>query len=240
MNKDQRKKKVLDIILKTHIDMAEPVGSKYISNILGLSSATIRNIMSELEDDGYIIQPHVSAGRIPTERAYRHYVNSLIEAWESNIEEIRRINRELLLKYNTYTDLIDHASYTVSRLTHYTAFVVYPMDHIHMDGTSNIMEQPEFSDPKNLKKILKTLDNRERLLEVMNSYLSSGTLKIHIGRENSLDGFEECSVITACYKSRNRVVGGVGIIGPIRMKYRRVVPLVRHLADSISRVLERA
>lgn len=239
MNSDIRKKKILDIILRSHIDQAEPIGSRYISEIMGLSSATIRHIMCELDDEGYLRQPHTSAGRVPTERAYRSYVNSLIDIWENNVQEIRQINQELFLRYQKYNELIERTSYTISKLTHYTSFVVYPKDHIYLDGACYMLDQPEFYSLQKIRKILKILDEKEKFLDLINSYLSTGTLKIHIGRENSLDGFESCSIITASYRIKNRVVGGVGIMGPIRMKYKRIVPVVKYLADSISRMLNR-
>ncbi|MDD5440557.1 MAG: hypothetical protein PHS37_10275 [Candidatus Omnitrophica bacterium] len=237
---DIRKKKVLEIILKAHIDHAEPVSSKYVSQLIGLSSATIRSLMTEMEGEGYLVQPHTSAGRIPTERAYRDYVNTLLDTWESNIEEIKRLNDELFRRYQRYNELVAHISYSIARLTHYMAFSVYPMDHLYLDGASYILEQPEFDNMRAIKKILNTLEEKEKMLERIGVYLAAGALKIHIGHENAIDGFEACSVVTASYKVRNKVVGGVGIIGPVRMKYKKVVPLVRYLADSISRMLERA
>lgn len=239
MDKKLRKKNVLDIIIRTHIDSAEPVGSKYISDIMELSSATIRNIMGELEADGFLEQPHTSAGRIPTELAYRMYVNALLQERESIIKEIRRINEELFTRYQKYTELIEKASYMISKMTNYTSFSVYPKDHIYMDGTCHIIEQPEFGDLKKIKSILRILDEKEKILNLINSYLEEGGLKIHIGHENSIEGLKNCSIVTASYKIKGKVVGGVGIIGPIRMNYRSMVPLVKHLSESISKVLER-
>ncbi|MFH1791234.1 MAG: hypothetical protein ABH885_04540 [Candidatus Omnitrophota bacterium] len=238
MSSEMRKKKVLEIVIREHMDRALPVGSNYVSRIMGLSSATIRNIMGELEDEGYLEQPHTSAGRIPTERAYRHYVNSLLDTWEGSIHEIRRINRELFMRFQKYNELVERTSYVISRLTGYTSFVIYPSDHIYLDGAFHMLEQPEFSEIGRIKKILRMLDEKERMLEVINAYLSTGALKIHIGRENSLDGFEGCSIVTSSYSVRGKVVGGLGIIGPIRMQYRRVVPLVKYISESVSRVLD--
>jgi len=239
MNKNIRKNKILGIIIKTHIDTAGPVGSAYISNIMGLSSATIRNVMAELDEDGYLVQPHTSAGRIPTERAYRVYVNSILEEREHRMQEVNKINNMLFLKYHKYRELIERTSFTLSKLTQYTSFVIYPKDHIYMDGTCCMLEHPEFCNLSKIKCLLRALDERERFLKIINSYLDTGILKIHIGRENTLDGFETCSIITASYRVRNKVVGGIGVIGPVRMKYRRVVPIVKYLADSVSRILER-
>jgi len=239
MEKSQRKKKVMDIILKMHIDTAEPVGSKYVSNILGISSATVRNVMAEIEEEGYIEQPHTSAGRIPTELAYRMYVNTLLLEREKIAGEIRVLEDELFSKYRKYSDIIERISYAVSKLTGYTSFGIYPKDHMYMDGACHMLEQPEFENVNTVRKILKALDEREKLLETMNSYLDSGVLKINIGHENRIDGFETCTIITSSYKVNKKVVGGVGIIGPIRMNYRHVVPVVKHFSEAVSRLLEK-
>ncbi len=239
MDSGIRKRKILDIILKAHIETGLPVGSRYISNIMGLSSATIRNIVADLEEEGYVNQPHISAGRIPTERAYRLYVNTLLDEKESNPYEIKRINDELFSRYHTYSEIMEHASYLISNLTNYTSFVIYPKRHIYMDGVYHMLEQPEFNTLSKAKMLLKALDEKDKLLSMMNTYISTGTLKIHIGKENQKEEFESCSIVTASYRVRKKIVGGLGIIGPVRMKYKRVVPLVRYLADSFSRMLER-
>jgi len=238
MDRSIRQKKILDIIIRSHIDRADPICSRYIANIMGLSSATIRHIMAALEKDGYLKQPHTSAGRVPTERAYRVYVNSLIGLWKNNIAEIRRINDELFSRYKHYNDIIEKTSYCVSKITSYTSFVIYPKDHIYTDGASHMLEQPEFYNLPTVKVLLNTLDEKEKLLLTLNRYISEGSLKVHIGRENAAGGLDACSIITASYRVKNNVVGGLGIIGPVRMKYRKVVPLVKYLADTVSRMLE--
>jgi len=239
MDTELRKKKILEIILKAHIETGEPVGSRYVSNILGLSSATIRNIMAILEEEGYIDQPHTSAGRLPTEMAYRDYANSLLNQMYGLGYEVDKINREVFSRYTTYTEIIENASSAISRLTNYTSFVIYPKDHIYMDGMYHLFEYQEFKTLKQAMRLLKVLDEKEKLLHLINEYLATGALNIRIGRENKVDGFEACTIIAASYTVRKKVVGGVGIIGPVRMKYRKVVPIVRHLADSFSRMLER-
>ncbi len=239
MDTEIRKKKILDIILKTHIETGKPIGSRYISNIMGLSSATIRNLVADLEEEGYVKQPHISAGRIPTERAYRLYVNTLLDEKEGSPYELKRINDELFSRYHTYNEIMEHASCSMSNLTNYTSFVIYPKGHIYMDGIYHMLEQPEFDTLSKARMLLKALDEKDKLLGMMNTYISTGTLKIHIGKENQEEEFESCSIITASYRVRKRIVGGLGIIGPVRMKYKCVMPLVRYLADSFSRMLER-
>ncbi len=239
-NRENRKRKILDIVLKKHIEAGTPVGSKYISDIMGVSSATIRNIMGDLETDGYLVQPYTSAGRIPTERAYRLYVNSLIDEEVRNLKEIEKLREDLFAKYRSYHDLIERASYAISNLTNCTSFVIYPEDHLYLDGIHFILDNPEFKSLGEVKKIVKALDEKEQMLSMVNHYLREGCLKIHIGRENLKNEFSECSIITASYVAKNKVVGGLGIIGPVRMKYKKIVPVIKYIADSFSRMLDSA
>jgi len=239
MDTEIRKRKVLDIVLKAHIESGMPVGSRYVSNIMGLSSATIRNAMADLEEEGYVEQPYTSAGRIPTEMAYRLYVNGLLDECDTVSYEINKLNDELFSRYRSYQEMIEHASSAISDLTNYTSFVIYPKDHIYMDGVYYMLEQPEFNNLDKIKQLIRALDEKDRLLEMINPYISAGSLKVHIGKENKRDEFDSCSIITACYTVRKRIVGGLGIIGPVRMKYRRIVPLIKYLAESFSRMLER-
>jgi transcriptional regulator of heat shock response len=235
---NDRKKQILNIVLRTYIEEAEPVGSKYIANLIGLSSATIRNIMSALEEAGYLYQPHTSAGRIPTERAYRDYVNALVEVRNSYLDQIREIRRELVEKYTKYSAMIEKISYALSRMTGYTSFVIYPKDHIYLDGTHFMLEQPEFTNIKKIKKIIAILDEKEELLKKLNRYIEAGKLVIHIGKENNIDGLEDCAVITGAYVTHKNVAGGVGVIGPMRMEYHKVLPVVKYMAEYMSEMVE--
>ena len=124
----ERKKIILKSIVEAHIDGGEPVGSKYLmqNNLLTCSSATIRNEMAELEQMGYLVQPHTSAGRVPTEAGYRFYVDSLVEQYAKTTREVVQINQILKAKMTEIDQILDTASRLASSMTNYTGIAVKP------------------------------------------------------------------------------------------------------------------
>ncbi|MGN0148631.1 MAG: heat-inducible transcriptional repressor HrcA [Clostridia bacterium] len=128
MDLNERKKKILQAIIDEYIGTAEPVGSRSISKKqnLGLSSATIRNEMADLEEMGYLIQPHTSAGRIPSDEGYRFYVNSLMQRYKLGMEAVSQLQDELIGRVNQLDKIIRHAAIMTSALTDYTTVVTAP------------------------------------------------------------------------------------------------------------------
>ena len=126
MDLSDRKKRILRAIIESYIQTAEPVGSKAIADSIGLevSSATIRNEMADLESLGLLEKPHTSAGRIPSPKGYRLYVNELMQGLELSLQETRRINEALKLKMRELDRVLDQAGRVVSQLTNYPAFAV--------------------------------------------------------------------------------------------------------------------
>ena len=124
----ERKKLILKAVVEAHIDGGEPVGSKSIvqSNLLSCSSATIRNEMAELEELGYLMQPHTSAGRVPSEAGYRFYVDSLVEQYAKTTHEVARINQLLRIKMDEIDQILDMASRLASSMTNYTGIAIKP------------------------------------------------------------------------------------------------------------------
>lgn len=128
MDLSERKRKILQAIIDEYIGTAEPVGSRAISKKreLGLSSATIRNEMADLEEMGYLIQPYTSAGRVPSDAGYRFYVNQLMERYQIGMEAIARLQEELRIKVNKLDNAIKKAGMLASALTNYTTFITSP------------------------------------------------------------------------------------------------------------------
>ena len=124
----ERKKQILKAIVEAHVELGEPVGSKYLTSggIITCSSATIRNEMAELEEMGYLEQPHTSAGRIPSEAGYRLYVDSLLERYRLTEAEIAELKQNLRGKQNELDSILDSAARLASRLTDYTALSLKP------------------------------------------------------------------------------------------------------------------
>ena len=336
MELDDRKIKILKAIIQNYLETGEPVGSRTISKYsdLNLSSATIRNEMSDLEELGYIIQPHTSAGRIPSDKGYRFYVDQLIREKENEVTEMRdlviqRVDRvELLLKQlakllavNTnYATLISGPQYgqtkvkfiQLSQVERGKLLVVTVLEGniiknsiIHLDieltdedilnlnillnnslngltigqinldvitrmkeqagsrgqivdavlneiaeairtneedlqiyteGATNIFKYPELSDGEKASQLLSTLEHKELWKELLTE--SDGTKKkneiqVYIGSETQVQSMKDCSVVTANYELGDGLRGIIGIIGPKRMDYEKVVSTLRSLMNQL-------
>ncbi len=341
----KRAKEILRWVVNEYIQTAEAVGSRTLSKKsgIGLSPATIRNIMHDLEEMGYLRQPHVSAGRIPTERGLRFYVDSIINVREISPREKMMIERHLKDKDREVSKLLQEVSRTLSDLSHYTGLVMAPkletirLKHIDfvklredqilvvlisytgvvqnwlvedifnldrnaltrmsnylntiieghtlrevkeeilrqmeaekakydemmkraldlgktvvdtslrnadnrdviIEGKANIFEEPEFEDIEKMKMIFKTFEEKSKLVKLLDKSLSAKGVQIYIGTESQLEGFYDLSLITASYTNGSSVLGTLGVLGPTRMNYSKVIPVVDYTAEIVSEILRR-
>jgi len=238
IDRERRKNRILEAIIKAHTGSALPVGSNHIARELGLSSATIRNIMFELEVEGYIKQPYTSAGRVPTDLGYRRYVDNM-----SLPKKTRRCRflsglRNNMAGKSFYEEVIEHLSSAISKITRYTGIALSPGHKLYFDGTYHMLEQPEFARSQTARGFLRILEEKNEFLRAMTDDLEEGGTKIRIGRENIFEELKECSVVTATYTFKSRVSGNLGIIGPMRMRYEKVVPVVEDLARMTTEIME--
>lgn len=338
MELDERKEKILKAIIQTYLETGEPVGSRTISKYsdLKLSSATIRNEMSDLEELGYIIQPHTSAGRIPSDKGYRFYVDQIIMEKDNQVNQmqelmIQRVDRvELLLKQmaqilasNTnYATLVSGPNYHQTKLkfiqlsrvearkllivvvvegniirnsfvtldeelsdeeilnlnillnnslngltiqeinlgvitklkeqagTHRQVvdFVLNEVSEaigsqdedlqIYTSGATNIFKYPELSDTQRASELISTLEQKELLkglFDESQAASSSDTeIQVYIGDETPVQTMKDCSVVTANYVLGDGLRGTIGIIGPKRMDYEKVVSTLRTLVSQLN------
>lgn len=337
---EERKRRVLHAIVKDYISTAEPVGSRTIARKynLGVSPATIRNEMADLEDLGYIEQPHTSAGRIPSNKGYRFYVDCIMGKYQLSKTEEEFIFSQLNQKMEDIEKVIANASRVLSKLSNYTAVVVGPLwgssifnyvkmlsmekdkallvivnnigtvehktidlppliserdlDHISyvlnsklqglameqvkshifneiysellkeklfvktileiientlvnvenervfLDGTVNILNQPEFKNIEKVKNLLSILEEKDVLIRLIGENKPRG-LTIRIGEENKIDDIKDCSLITATYEIDNEIIGSIGILGPTRMQYSKSTALVEYITEILSVSLSR-
>jgi len=238
IDKNTRKNRVLESIIRTHTGSALPVGSKYIARKLGLSSATIRNVMFELEREGYIKQPHTSAGRVPTDLGYRKYVDNMASSKKSRPQGFFAQLKRRIIGKKFYEEIIEELSSTISRVTRYTGIALSPGHKLYFDGTYHMLEHPEFAHTALARDFLRILEEKDGFLRVLTEDLDGAGTKIRIGRENTFEELKECSMVTSTYTFRRRISGNIGIIGPMRMKYDEIVPVVEELADLTTEVLE--
>ncbi|MBU4375846.1 MAG: hypothetical protein KKD29_00015 [Candidatus Omnitrophica bacterium] len=236
---NNRQEDVLRIVVNSHVQSALPVGSAKVAEMLGLSSATIRNVMVELEEMGYIAHPHTSAGRMPTDEGYRYYIDSLMQIRELSGNIIDSIVEKYRRDIYSTEDVMERTSGLISDLTRYVGITVeLCSERVYFDGASHILEQPEFRDFKKLQNIFRCLEDKISMLHFLCDDVEDGRLAISIGKENKLSNFKDCTVVSRGYKRRGKASGRLGVIGPKRMVYEKVVPMVGFLADMVSRVID--
>ncbi len=232
----QRQEAILMSVVEQYAEVASPVGSSLLSKLFGVSSATIRAEMAELEKLGYIKQPHTSAGRIPTDRGYRYYVNILSDnnSDHSRLTE-RRAERALTARVEggglpdrTIRNAVD----TLVELTHNLGIATIG-NQLYMSGLSNLFGQPEFVSGQDVQQIARLLDNLEPWLR---EAAPNEPLSVYIGTENPIGSSANASLIISRFRSPYSDRSYIGVLGPTRQQYRDVMNLVEHAG----RVLEGA
>lgn len=233
-----RRKKILRAIVEAHIKTASPVSSQTIVQRLRsrVSAATVRNAMADLSDAGLIWQPHTSAGRIPTDEGYRYYINSLLEVGELTRQEQDSLTSRYPQQNKAPDELLIEILRILSNFSGYTAlaFSSFGKNKLYVERVSYILEYPEFQDAHKLQAILRTFEREEPLLEIMQQDLNPDGVKVHIGKENPCRDIQECSLVVSNFKIKDRNIGALGIIGPRRMFYSKVISTVRYMARTLS------
>ncbi|MEQ1440544.1 heat-inducible transcriptional repressor HrcA [Fontimonas sp. SYSU GA230001] len=338
---DSRAAELLKLLVERYIHDGQPVGSRTLSRMagLGLSPATIRNVMADLDEMGFVASPHTSAGRIPTTRGYRYFVDTLLAPEALSADEQGQIVDELVPGDRSVADLVQAASNVLSRLTHMAGVVTVPRRNLailrrieflplsghrvlailvvnqcevqnriiyadHPYGTDelerfanlinehyagrdlvslrnalaqdagetqarinlmlreaatmaeqalhsadepdyvvaggpNLMRFQELADVNRLRGLFDALDRKRDLLGLFDQCLQADGVQIFIGEESGYRVLDECSVVTAPYYVDGQVAGVLGVIGPTRMSYSRIIPLVQETARALSAGLKR-
>ncbi len=338
----ERKKMILKAVIEAHIALGEPVGSKFLmqNKQIAYSSATIRNEMAELEDMGYLEQPHTSAGRIPTEDGYRFYVDSLIEKYNMTSREITELKTALRARQSELDTILDEAMRLASSMTNYTALAIRPRDvrnivtrfevipmaenklvlvmilssgvvkskyilcetpippeaasrlsdvlneslvsvaaeemnlpllmdmerrmgvygylvnpvvkgvyetltsfdggELKVDGVNRLLAYPDTYDRDRLQEILALFEQKDDLLRMLSDETRSvadtgddNKVQVYIGHENLVKIMDNSTLILKTVKNGGHIVGTIGIIGPTRMDYSRVISMIDHLSAGI-------
>ncbi len=230
-----RQKQILSAIIEQYAEVASPVGSNLLAKAFGVSSATVRADMAELEQDGYIMQPHTSAGRVPTDKGYRFYVNNLAETKDETPVE-RRAERALATRVNhggAPERTIRNAVDTLVELTHNLGLATIG-NQLYMSGLSNLFGQPEFMHAGQIQEVARLLDNLEPWLQ---ETAPNKPLSVYIGSENPIGSGAGCSLIISRFRSPYSDNSYVGTLGPTRQSYRDVMTLVRRAGQALEEVL---
>jgi heat-inducible transcriptional repressor len=335
----ERERMVLELILDSYITSAEAIGSRTIAKTIRnrLSSATIRNIMADLEEQGFLYKPHVVAGRIPTYKAFRYYVDSMVVLRNPGRKEMQVLESLFKPRYAHVEGVMEDASKVLASISKFTSIVVEPrvntmlfkeiefvklshhtilivfvtsagivhsrivdtgenlgsdllngMKHymnerfsgvpfyalkegvledvqkdkesyrkllskikesleniieeedqreIHIEGTSKMMDMPEFSDLARLKELFHTLERKEKLLRLLDGCLKEEGIHIIMGTESDIKEMRDLSIITSTYRIGEKSYGVLGVIGPIRMNYSRIIPIVNYTAKTLTDIL---
>lgn len=337
-----RDQNILRAVVLDYIKSGEPVGSRTVSKkyMKNLSSATIRNIMADLEELGYLYQPHTSAGRIPTEKGLRFYLEFLME-WEELEKKEKEAIRQAYADVSGIEDVLKRTTHVLSSLCAQAALVLWPrlsatrlkriefirlhQNHVltilvsesgiihhriitldedisqeeldrfsryinetykdltleeiknriikelqedkalfdriynraitiikealhvqventemYIEGQSKLLDNPEFTDIERLKKILEAFEDKTRILKLLDTTLQSTQgVQIILGPESNVQDFENIGIVSSPYKRGETVLGVIGVIGPMRMDYPKIVPIVDFTARVLSEVLEK-
>lgn len=230
----ERQKQILCAIVEQYAEVASPVGSSLLAKVFNVSSATIRAEMAELERMELIHQPHTSAGRVPTDKGYRFYVNSLADQQLSVAE--KRSERALttrLVHAGAPERTIRNAVDTLVELTHNLGIATIG-NQLYMSGLSNLFGQPEFINGEQVQQVARLLDNLEPWLH---EAAPNEPLSVYIGRENPIGRSAQCSLIISRFRSPYSDHSYIGVLGPTRQSYRDVMQLVRHAGQALEEVL---
>jgi heat-inducible transcriptional repressor len=336
----ERMKQVLKVAVEDYSLTGEPVGSRTISRKLSLhlSPATIRNIMSDLEDLGLLYQPYTSAGRVPTEKGFRFYVDYILDIHDLNDREQREIRSRYPVSQGEVTDLFRETSRILSSSSHYLGVVWAPRmnglmvqhiefvklrkhlilailvtttglihnrvieveedfsqseldrlsgymnellsgltlfqvrehlmdqmsaekgeyDHlfeqafklgekafssldetdVFIEGRTNIIEEPEFGNLSKMANLFKAFEEKATMVRILDKCMELKGIHIAIGSESQIEEIEPCSLVTSTYSFRGEVMGALGVIGPRRMNYSKIVPLVDYAAKLLTEMLD--
>jgi len=338
---NDRSQNILEVIVEDYITSAEPVGSRAITrrHSFNLSPASVRNVMSDLEEMGFLCSPHTSAGRIPTEKGFHYYIDSLLQVRDLSKEEETRLQSSYRFKDMKMEDIMQEVGRVMSGLSNYTGLVMAPKfastvfrqiefvrlshgrllviyvsetglvqnkviaadpsltardleqisnylnremtglsipkvrekiarelkaerirydelqkqalelsrealqeeaeDLVFVSGTSLMLEQPEFSTPDRMKRIIRTLESKKALIELLDRSQVAQGVQIFIGSQSEHTEIEGCSLVTSNFSNKKGAIGTLGVIGPVRMPYSQVIPIVDFTAQLVSRILER-
>jgi len=233
----ERQQKVLSAIVEQYAEVASPVGSNLMAKLFNVSSATIRAEMAELERLGFIAQPHTSAGRVPTDKGYRFYVNNLSETGATGFAlPERRGERALATRVQQAgapERTIRNAVDTLVELTHNLGLATIS-NQLYMSGLSNLFGQPEFINSVQVQQVASLLDNLEPWLR---EAAPNEPLSVYIGQENPIGRTAGCTLIIGRFRSPFSDRSYIGTLGPTRQSYREVMNLVARAGQELEEAL---
>ena len=229
---NSRQEKILAAIVEEYTHSAIPVGSQILVEKykFAVSPATIRNDMVTLEKEGYLHQPHISSGRIPTDKGYRYFVEEIMSDKELSRDEQQKLQREFLKLKAQNTRLTRTTAKLLSHLSGNLAISgVIDKEEFAEFGIRELMGQPEFQEMDEMCRLAEVLDYVDEKFDSIMKNMKEGETKIFIGKENPISEISNCSMIVSPYKLQNGEKGILALIGPKRMKYAKNKSLIEYM-----------
>lgn len=248
----QRQNTILCGVVETHIETSQPVGSRLIAEkyAFSFSPATIRNEMGSLEDQGYLTHPYTSSGRIPTDRGYRYYLDHTPFEQVFSQEYFDKVTEELSLSAEAHPldYLLDRVSSFLSFTSQEVSLALLPFSRsslfektgglkLSLQGLTHILEKPEFQDVRKARMLLHAFEEKVTLSRWVLKNASAEHVSVSVGHEHAHEALEDCAIVTACYAVGQDRQGAIAILGPKRMPYRQIVPLVSHMAHVVGALI---
>lgn len=232
---EDRHKKILSAIIEEYTNSAIPVGSKILAEKYGfeMSPATIRNDMAELEEKGFLYQPHISAGRIPTDRGYRFFVEEIMKDQKLSPKDQKKLQTEVLKLKAQNSRLSRTTAKLLSSLSGNLAITGQENDFYDF-GMSELLAKPEFQAIDEFCRVAEVLDYIDENIDAILAEVKDGETKIFIGKENPIKEISNCSMVVSPYMTKSGERGVLAIIGPKRMKYAKNKSLLDYVRKLIS------
>lgn len=233
-----RQEKILAAIVEEYAEVASPVGSVMLAKLFNVSSATIRNDMALLEQAGLISQPHTSAGRIPTDKGYRHYVNSISGQNNQVSAQVNRNARAIDVRIRNAGEdeqTIRSAVKSLVEITHNVGLATIG-NSLYVRGFGNLFAQPEFGQTDAVQQVARLIDNLEPWLR---EAAPNDPLSVFIGRENPIGKSSRSTLVISRFRSPYSDRSYIGVLGPTRQNYRNVMELVQHTGEMLEEQLSR-
>lgn len=228
----ERHETILSAIIKEYVSTATPVGSSMIVDKykLDLSSATVRNIMNDLEQAGYIFQPHTSAGRVPTDNGYRYFVDSLMQEKELGKGEQRALQAEVLKLKAEKNRLAKTMAKMLAAMSDNVALSgLIDSDSVWDFGMTKLLEQPEFKETDHVCQVASLLEQIDENVDKLSKQAENREIEVYIGEENPLGRAEHCSMIISGIEFPSGEKGVIAVVGPKRMCYGKNISLVKYV-----------
>lgn len=233
-----RQDEILKTIVQEYSNTAVPVSSGLLIKKYNLlySSATLRGEMAKLEELGYLIQPHISAGRVPSDKGYRYFIDNLLIRGKTDLEYQKKLELELLKLKTKNARLERTTAKLLSSMSHCLAISgIIDKNEFYDFGMHNLLDDPELSDQDDLSKLVMALDVIDENLDKILKNIKDGEIKIFVGEENPIEAAKNCSMIVSPYQRSDGKRGLLAIIGPKRMEYQKNRGLIELMKKMLGR-----